>query len=241
MLPGRKSMAGSVSARRSPHVIARHRRAVAAPPRRSRTPAHSFQGRGRDHAYARRWLKALQNAVDPMGSSAGTGPAGRSRPRQPRDLLSLKSAGRPVPSDEVEPATPSRGRFVSSAMSLGACRREAHQAISIGMARLGGSANLGEGGEDPAWLRSVGGWRPSRCGDQAGRLARFGVTRVHGAGRSAESHRSRRARAPARAASCRAKRRRPSSPACAAGSGHDEDSPPAAVTDILLDRGPRPS
>jgi glutamate synthase domain-containing protein 3 len=61
-------------------------------------------------------------------------------------------------------------------MSLGALSPEAHQAISIGMARLGGSANSGEGGEDPAW------YAPSADGDRRDAAvkqvasARFGVT-----------------------------------------------------------------
>ena len=61
-------------------------------------------------------------------------------------------------------------------MSLGALSPEAHQAISIGMARLGGAANSGEGGEDPAW------YAPSGDGDRRDAAikqvasARFGVT-----------------------------------------------------------------
>ncbi|HEX7197697.1 MAG TPA: glutamate synthase-related protein, partial [Candidatus Limnocylindria bacterium] len=67
-------------------------------------------------------------------------------------------------------------RFVSSAMSLGALSPEAHQAISIGMARLGGSANSGEGGEDPAWYAaSEDGDRRDAAIKQVA-SARFGVT-----------------------------------------------------------------
>ena len=61
-------------------------------------------------------------------------------------------------------------------MSLGALSPEAHQAISIGMARLGGSANSGEGGEDPAWYAaSADGDRRDAAIKQVA-SARFGVT-----------------------------------------------------------------
>ena len=44
------------------------------------------------------------------------------------------------------------------------------------MNRIGGEANTGEGGEDPARYKpdANGDWRSQR--DQAGRLGRFGVT-----------------------------------------------------------------
>src|SRR5690606_28233555 len=41
------------------------------------------------------------------------------------------------------------GRFISSAMSLGALSPEAHATLSIGMNRIGARSNSGEGGEDP--------------------------------------------------------------------------------------------
>jgi glutamate synthase domain-containing protein 3 len=81
-----------------------------------------------------------------------------------------------VPIDAVEPASRIARRFVSSAMSLGALSPEAHQAISIGMARLGGSANCGEGGEDPSWYAvSDDGDRRDAAIKQVA-SARFGVT-----------------------------------------------------------------
>ncbi len=97
-------------------------------------------------------MKALQAAVTTDGQLAAYRELlDEQGPRQPRDLVTLRQAGSSVPLEEVEPATRIVRRFVSSAMSLGALSPEAHQAISIGMARLGGSANSGEGGEDPAW------------------------------------------------------------------------------------------
>ena len=136
-----------------------------------------FRGSGEAHAYAPKVVKALQQAVSTDGQLAAYRDLlADLGPRQPRDLLSLKAAGRPMPLEEVEPAARIARRFVSSAMSLGALSPEAHQAISMGMARLGGSANSGEGGEDPGW------YAPSADGDRRDAAikqvasARFGVT-----------------------------------------------------------------
>ncbi|HYP49104.1 MAG TPA: glutamate synthase-related protein, partial [Thermoleophilaceae bacterium] len=56
----------------------------------------------------------------------------------------------PVPLDEVEPAAEIVKRFKSGGMSLGALSPEAHETLAVGMNRLGGKSNTGEGGEDPA-------------------------------------------------------------------------------------------
>src|SRR5438552_2049974 len=70
-----------------------------------------------------------------------------------RDQLGLRRprGSRPVRLAEVEPVEAIARRFVASAMSVGALSPEAHRAVTIGMQRAGGSANTGEGGEDPAW------------------------------------------------------------------------------------------
>jgi glutamate synthase domain-containing protein 2/glutamate synthase domain-containing protein 1/glutamate synthase domain-containing protein 3 len=136
-----------------------------------------FRGSGEAHAFAPKVVKALQAAVDTdAGLSAYREQLDALGHRQPRDLLAVRPAGQPLPINEVEPASRIARRFVSSAMSLGALSPEAHQAISIGMARLGASANSGEGGEDPAW------YVPSTDGDRRDAAikqvasARFGVT-----------------------------------------------------------------
>ncbi|MGQ0607402.1 MAG: glutamate synthase large subunit [Chloroflexota bacterium] len=136
-----------------------------------------FRGTGEAHAYAPKAVKALQAAVRSGASLVAYGDLLHDLgPRQPRDLLDLRAAGPLLPLEAVEPASAIVRRFVSSAMSLGALSPEAHQAISIGMARLGASANSGEGGEDPAW------YAPSADGDRRDAAikqvasARFGVT-----------------------------------------------------------------
>jgi glutamate synthase domain-containing protein 2 len=64
-------------------------------------------------------------------------------------------------------------------MSVGALSPEAHQALTIGIQRAGGSANTGEGGEDPAW-HDRGSAEPhhdARIKQVAS--ARFGVTATY--------------------------------------------------------------
>ena len=67
-----------------------------------------------------------------------------------RGLLRFRDDVEPVPLDEVEPATEVVKRFKSGGMSLGALSPEAHETLAVGMNRLGGKSNTGEGGEDPA-------------------------------------------------------------------------------------------
>ncbi|MBA2265026.1 MAG: glutamate synthase large subunit [Chloroflexi bacterium] len=159
-------------------LIANHRRAFGEAAPKLEDPGQvRFRGSGETHAYAPRVVKALQQAVGGDGQLAAyRGLLADLGARQPRDLLVLRSAGPPVALGEVESASQVVRRFVSSAMSLGALSPEAHQAISIGMARLGGSANSGEGGEDPAWYApSVDGDRRDAAIKQVA-SARFGVT-----------------------------------------------------------------
>ena len=47
-------------------------------------------------------------------------------------------------------------RFCTGGMSLGAISRETHETIAIGMNRIGGKSNSGEGGEDPVRWEVIG-------------------------------------------------------------------------------------
>ena len=58
-------------------------------------------------------------------------------------------------------------------MSVGALSPEAHQALTIGIQRAGGSANTGEGGEDPAWY-APGPGRPAATTPGSSRSPRPG-------------------------------------------------------------------
>jgi glutamate synthase (ferredoxin) len=67
-----------------------------------------------------------------------------------RGLFDFKWAAKPIPIEEVEPASEIVKRFKTGAMSYGSISKEAHESLAIAMNRLGGKSNTGEGGEDPA-------------------------------------------------------------------------------------------
>ncbi len=88
-----------------------------------------------------------------------------------RGLLRFRDDTEPVPLEEVEPASEVVKRFKSGGMSLGALSPEAHETLAVGMNRLGGKSNTGEGGEDSA---RFGDERRSSIKQVAS--GRFGVT-----------------------------------------------------------------
>ncbi|HST26294.1 MAG TPA: glutamate synthase large subunit [Gaiellaceae bacterium] len=92
-------------------------------------------------------------------------------PLELRDLLELVPAAEPVSLDEVEPAESIVRRFSSGAMSHGALSAEAHETVAIAFNRLGGKANSGEGGEDPARFEDE-----RNCRIKQVASGRFGVT-----------------------------------------------------------------
>ena len=97
----------------------------------------------------------------------------------PRDDLRIRRARAATPLQQVEDAASIVRRFVVSAMSVGALSPEAHQALTIGIQRAGGSANTGEGGEDPAWYApGPDGLRGDARIKQVA-SARFGVTAAY--------------------------------------------------------------
>jgi glutamate synthase domain-containing protein 2/glutamate synthase domain-containing protein 1/glutamate synthase domain-containing protein 3 len=92
-------------------------------------------------------------------------------PTEPRDLLEPVPAGPPVPLEEVEPASEILKRFSTGAISHGAISKEAHETLAVAFNRLGGKANTGEGGEDPARYRTE-----RNCRIKQVASGRFGVT-----------------------------------------------------------------
>ncbi|MGH9629494.1 MAG: glutamate synthase central domain-containing protein, partial [Bryobacteraceae bacterium] len=64
-----------------------------------------------------------------------------------RGLMKLRTAAKPVPLEEVEPAADIVRRFATGAMSYGSISKEAHETLAIAMNRIGGRSNTGEGGE----------------------------------------------------------------------------------------------
>jgi glutamate synthase (ferredoxin) len=93
------------------------------------------------------------------------------------DLLELVPAARPVPLEEVEPASEIVRRFSTGAMSHGALSKEAHETLAQAMNLIGGRANCGEGGEDPYRFRTRGLGRDDK-NSRIKQIAsgRFGVT-----------------------------------------------------------------
>ena len=93
-----------------------------------------------------------------------------------RGLMQFKLADKPIPIEEVEPASEIVKRFATGAMSFGSISKEAHETLAIAMNRIGGRSNTGEGGEDEARFEREpnGDWRRSAIKQVAS--ARFGVT-----------------------------------------------------------------
>jgi len=101
----------------------------------------------------------------------------RSRPvAYPRDFLHPRGADGPVPLDEVEPVHAIARRFSTGAMSHGALSAEAHETLAAALNLIGGRANSGEGGEDPARFRTRGSDRDLDCRIKQVASGRFGVT-----------------------------------------------------------------
>jgi glutamate synthase (NADPH/NADH) large chain len=64
-----------------------------------------------------------------------------------RGMWDLVETDKPIPLEEVEPATEIVKRFATGAMSFGSISGEAHETLAIAMNRIGGKSNTGEGGE----------------------------------------------------------------------------------------------
>src|SRR5205823_5748674 len=93
-----------------------------------------------------------------------------------RGLLELKTLPKPLPLDDVEPATEIIRRFTTGAMSFGAISKEAHETLAIAMNRIGGKSNTGEGGEDPERFISLPNGDSKNSAIKQVASARFGVT-----------------------------------------------------------------
>ena len=103
----------------------------------------------------------------------------REDPATLRDLLRFKKA-KPIPIDDVEPIGDIMKRFTTGAMSLGALSPEAHETLAIGMNRIGGKSDTGEGGEELRRLYggNGNGDNPNSAIKQVA-SGRFGVTPMY--------------------------------------------------------------
>jgi glutamate synthase (NADPH/NADH) large chain len=94
-----------------------------------------------------------------------------------RGLFNFKfDIRKPVPIDEVEPASEIIKRFATGAMSYGSISQEAHETLAIAMNRIGGKSNTGEGGEDPARNKADSNGDLRRSAIKQVASGRFGVT-----------------------------------------------------------------
>ncbi|HLY96574.1 MAG TPA: glutamate synthase central domain-containing protein, partial [Sideroxyarcus sp.] len=114
---------------------------------------YAWRTRGEDHTWTPDSISKLQHATRSNNFATYKEYAKHindqtQRQMTLRGLFEIKSAGQPVPLDEVEPAKEIVKRFVTGAMSLGSISTEAHTTLAIAMNRIGGKSNTGEGGED---------------------------------------------------------------------------------------------
>ncbi len=135
---------------------------------------------GEDHLWNPTTISRLQQAVranDPKKYAEYA----KAVNDQSRKLCTLRGLfefvpGTPVPIEEVEPATEIFRRFCTGAMSHGSISKEAHETLAMGMNRLGGMNNTGEGGEDPARYKPLLSGDSLNSGIKQVASARFGVT-----------------------------------------------------------------
>ena len=134
---------------------------------------------GEKHAWEAQTMHMLQSACDRASYDIWKQYSAAMRANPPihlRDLLDIKTLGKPVPIEEVESITSIRKRFVTPGMSLGALSPEAHKTLNVAMNRIGAKSDSGEGGEDPAhFLPEPNGDNPSAKIKQVA-SGRFGVT-----------------------------------------------------------------
>ena len=94
-----------------------------------------------------------------------------------RGLFNFKyDLRKPIPIDEVEPASEIIKRFATGAMSYGSISQEAHETLAIAMNRIGGKSNTGEGGEDPDRNKADSNGDLRRSAIKQVASGRFGVT-----------------------------------------------------------------
>ncbi|HEX7237383.1 MAG TPA: glutamate synthase large subunit, partial [Gammaproteobacteria bacterium] len=93
-----------------------------------------------------------------------------------RGLLDFATGMKPLPLEQVEPASEIVKRFCTGAMSFGSLSAEAHETLAIAMNRIGGKSNTGEGGEDPARFVPLPNGDSRRSAIKQVASGRFGVT-----------------------------------------------------------------
>jgi len=142
---------------------------------------YAYRIRGEDHAWTPESVGNLQHAVrgnqpDAYKTFANSINDQNERLLTIRGLMQFKFADKPLPFDEVEPASEIVKRFATGAMSFGSISREAHTTLAIAMNRIGGRSNTGEGGEEPDRFKPLPNGDSMRSAIKQVASGRFGVT-----------------------------------------------------------------
>jgi glutamate synthase (NADPH) large chain len=115
---------------------------------------YAWRVRGEDHAWTPDAIAKLQHATRENKASTYKEYAAiindqAKRHMTFRGLFEFRFGDRkPIPIEDVEPASEIVKRFSTGAMSLGSISTEAHTTLAVAMNRIGGKSNTGEGGED---------------------------------------------------------------------------------------------
>ena len=139
--------------------------------------------RGEDHVWTSETISALQHATrsndgEKYKEFAKIINEQNERLLTFRGLFNLRFADKPIPLEEVEPASEIVKRFSTGAMSFGSISYEAHTTLAIAMNQLGGKSNTGEGGElrERYLPLEDGSSNPKRSAIKQVASGRFGVT-----------------------------------------------------------------
>ncbi|MDX5332355.1 MAG: glutamate synthase large subunit, partial [Caulobacteraceae bacterium] len=143
--------------------------------------AYAYRLRGETHAWTPDSVARLQHAVrgnlpDEYKTFANSINEQSERLLTIRGLMRFKTADKPIPLDEVEPASEIVKRFSTGAMSFGSISREAHTTLALAMNRIGGRSNTGEGGEEPDRFKPLPNGDSMRSKIKQVASGRFGVT-----------------------------------------------------------------
>ena len=142
--------------------------------------AHKFRSGKEEHLYNPVTIHLLQEATRrgdyKLFKQYTAALHDEQKPFHLRGLMDFKFADKPVPLDEVEPASEIVKRFKTGAMSYGSISQEAQECMAIAMNELGGKSNSGEGGESIERL-TIGKDGKNRCSAiKQVASGRFGVT-----------------------------------------------------------------
>ena len=146
---------------------------------------YAFRIRGEDHVWGPDTVADLQHAVrgELPAKYKSYAEAINMQSEQKMTLRGLfrikmaeESGRKPIPLDQVEPATDIVKRFATGAMSYGSISREAHTTLAIAMNRIGGKSNTGEGGEEVDRFTPMENGDSMRSAIKQVASGRFGVT-----------------------------------------------------------------